>query len=61
MMHQAESKSYFQIDIMPPSSVKVGQEYKIEGQVAPDSSFGTEFVQGFATTRSLLLKIAFEI
>ena len=39
----------------PHNFVKAGQEYKVEGQIAPDTQAGTEFVQGFATTRPLLV------
>jgi len=39
----------------PNNFIKAGQEYKVEGQIAPDTQAGTEFVQGFATTRPLLV------
>lgn len=40
---------------MPNNFVKAGREYKVEGQIAPDTQPGIEFVQGFATTRPLLM------
>ena len=39
----------------PHNFLKAGQEYKVEGQIAPDTQAGIEFVQGFATTRPLLV------
>ncbi|MEA1939379.1 MAG: PEGA domain-containing protein, partial [Candidatus Caldatribacteriota bacterium] len=39
----------------PHNLIKSGQKYKVEGQIAPDTQPGTEFVQGFATTRPLLV------
>jgi len=39
----------------PHNFIKAGQEHKVEGQIAPDTQAGIEFVQGFATTRPLLV------
>ena len=48
-------KVIFPNHFTPHNFIKAGQEYKVEGQIAPNTPPGTEFVQGFATTRPLLV------
>ncbi|HER24359.1 MAG TPA: PEGA domain-containing protein [Candidatus Atribacteria bacterium] len=48
-------KIIFPNQYTPHNSVRAGQTYSIEGVIDPNSRVGTEYVQGFATSRQILI------
>jgi hypothetical protein len=52
---EGQVKIIFPNKYSPNNFIKAGQEYRVEGEIAPNTKPGIEFVQGFATTRPILI------